>query len=158
MKNNYHLYLGRAGHLIVMSEFLLRGWNVAIPEIDIGDDIFVVQDESGTLRRVQVKTSTATKRKTGFSGRFNIPLKQLRNIIGLPVHYAFIVRHLDQWTKPLIIRQDYLLNHFETDNIGSVHGEMLNLYFAYSDNKVECSKIDLTQYVADFTDFPLIEE
>lgn len=33
MKNNYHLYLGRAGHLIVMSEFLLRGWNVAIPEI-----------------------------------------------------------------------------------------------------------------------------
>ena len=55
MKNNYHLYLGKAGHLTVMSEFLLRGWNVAIPEIDIGDDIFVVQDESGTLRRVQVK-------------------------------------------------------------------------------------------------------
>lgn len=49
MRNNYHLYLGKAGHLTVMSEFLLRGWNVAIPEIDIGDDIFVVQDESGTL-------------------------------------------------------------------------------------------------------------
>ena len=78
MKNNYHLYLGKAGHLTVMSEFLLRGWNVAIPEIDIGDDIFVVQDESGTLRRVQVKTSTSTNRRNSFSGRFKIPLKQLR--------------------------------------------------------------------------------
>ena len=36
----YHLYLGKAGHLTVMSEFLMRGWNVAIPEVDIGDDIF----------------------------------------------------------------------------------------------------------------------
>ena len=95
MKNNYHLYLGRAGHLIVMSEFLLRGWNVAIPEIDIGDDIFVVEDESGTLRRVQVKTSTSTTRKNGFSGRFKIPLKQLRNLNRIRLHYVFIVRHSD---------------------------------------------------------------
>ena len=158
MKNNYHLYLGKAGHLIVMSEFLLRGWNVAIPEIDIGDDIFVVQDESGTLRRVQVKTSTSTKRLNGFSGRFKIPLKQLRNLGDVPVHYAFIARNSNYWTKPIIIRQDVLLNHFEFDKIGSVHNEMLNLYFSYSENKVECSKIDLTQYIADFTDFPLIEE
>ena len=41
MKKNYHLYLGKAGHLTVMSEFLTRGWNVAIPEVDVGDDIFV---------------------------------------------------------------------------------------------------------------------
>jgi hypothetical protein len=59
MKKNYHLYLGKAGHLTVMSEFLTCGWNVAIPEVDVGDDIFVVQDDNGTLRRVQVKTSTS---------------------------------------------------------------------------------------------------
>jgi len=35
-----------------MSGFLTRGWNVTIPEVDIGDDIFVVQDDNGTLRRV----------------------------------------------------------------------------------------------------------
>lgn len=157
MKNNYHLYLGKAGHLIVMSEFLLRGWNVAIPEIDIGDDIFVVQDESGTLRRVQVKTSTSIVRKNGFSGRFKVPLRHLRNIVDVPVHYAFIVRHLHKWTKPIIIRQDYLLNHFETDKIGSVHNQMLNLYFAYSNEMVECSKIDFTKYINDFTDFPVIQ-
>ena len=74
MKKNYHLYLGKAGHLTVMSEFLTRGWNVAIPEVDVGDDIFVVQDDNGTLRRVQVKTSTSTQRQNGFSGQFNVPL------------------------------------------------------------------------------------
>lgn len=157
MKNNYHLYLGKAGHLIVMSEFLLRGWNMAIPEIDIGDDIFVVQDESETLRRVQVKTSTATERQNGFSGRFKIPLKQLKNIADVPVHYVFIVRLSDGWTKPLIIRQDYLLNLFENEKIGSVHNETLNFYFAYSAGKIECSKIDINRYTEDFKDFPLID-
>lgn len=158
MKKNYHLYLGKAGHLVVMSEFLTRGWNVAIPEVDIGDDIFVVQDDNGTLRRVQVKTSTATKRQTGFSGQFNVPLNQLRNIANIPVHYVFVVRNNDQWTQPLVIRQDYLLDHWQNDKIGSEGEGHLNLYFSYSTNRVESSGIDLSKYVSDFADFPLIEE
>jgi hypothetical protein len=157
MKHNYHLYLGRAGHLIVMSEFLIRGWNAAIPEIDIGDDIFVVQDEDGILRRVQVKTSTATIKNKGFSGRFQLSLRQLTNIGNIFLHYAFIVRHSNYWTKSIIIRQDALFYHFDTDKIGSVHGEMLNLYFSYFDEMVICSNIDLTKYIAEFTDFPIIE-
>ena len=119
MKKNYHLYLGKAGHLTVMSEFLIRGWNVAIPEVDIGDDIFVVQDDNGTLRRVQVKTSTSTLRDNGFSGQFNVPLAQLKNIANIPVHYVFVVRHNEQWTRPIIIRQDYLLDHWQNSKIGS---------------------------------------
>ncbi len=160
MKKNYHLYLGRAGHLAVMSEFLTRGWNVAIPEVDIGDDIFVVQDDNGTLRRVQVKTSTSTVRKNGFSGQFNVPLTQLRNIVNIPVHYVFVVRHYDQWTKPVVIRQDYLRDHLESDKIGSEHDGNLNLYFSYStgNDNVECSGLNLTRYLSDFSDFPLIEE
>lgn len=80
MTKKFNQYLGKAGHLYVMSEFLMLGWNVAIPEVDIGDDIFVVQDDNGTLRRVQVKTSTSTVRKDGFSGQFSISVKNLRNI------------------------------------------------------------------------------
>jgi hypothetical protein len=158
MKKNYHLYLGKAGHLAVMSEFLTRGWNVAIPEVDIGDDIFVVQDESGTLRRVQVKTSTSTVRLSSFSAKFNVPLTQLKNITNILVHYVFVVRHNDQWTKPIIIRQDYLLDHWQNDNLGSEYEGSLSLYFSYSENSVQCSAIDLNQYVSDFTDFPLIAD
>ena len=56
------LYTGRAGHLAVMAELLIRGWNTAIPEVDVGDDIFVVHDSDGNLHRVQVKTTATSKR------------------------------------------------------------------------------------------------
>ena len=141
-----------------MSEFLTRGWNVAIPEVDIGDDIFVVQDDNGTLRRVQVKTSVATERQNNFSGQFNVRLIQLKNIANIPVHYVFVERHNQQWTKPVVIRQDYLLDHWQNDKMGSEHDGNLNLYFSYSNSKVESSGLDLSRYVSDFTDFPLIEE
>ena len=36
-------YVGKAGHLAVMGELALRGYNVAMPEMDIGDDLFVVK-------------------------------------------------------------------------------------------------------------------
>jgi hypothetical protein len=103
MTKKFNQYLGKAGHLNVMSEFLMLGWNVAIPEVDIGDDIFVVQDDNGTLRRVQVKTSTSTIRKSGFSGQFSISVKNIRNISNILVHYIFLVRHNDEWSKPVVI-------------------------------------------------------
>ena len=150
MKKNYHLYLGKAGHLTVMSEFLTRGWNVAIPEVDVGDDIFVVQDDNGTLRRVQVKTSTSTQRQNGFSGQFNVPLKQLRNLAN--------IRNSDLRTKPVFIRQDYLLDYLQNEKIGSESEGNLNLYFSYSSDKIACSGLDLSKYISDFNDFPFIEE
>ena len=89
MTKKFNHYLGKAGHLVVMSEFLMLGWNVAIPEVDIGDDIFVVQDDNGTLRRVQVKTSNHTPRKSGYSGQFSVSIKNLQNITNISVHYVF---------------------------------------------------------------------
>ncbi|GAA4403664.1 hypothetical protein GCM10023187_19950 [Nibrella viscosa] len=132
----------------------MLGWNVAIPEVDTGDDIFVVQDDNGTLRRAQVKTSTSTRRESGFSGKFNVSLKNLRNITTILVHYVFIVRHNDEWTKPVIIRQDYLLDHFEANHVGSEANGNLTFYFSYAGGRVECSGQDFTKYVKDFSDFP----
>ena len=141
-----------------MAEFLTRGWNVAIPEVDIGDDIFVVQDDNGTLRRVQVKTSTSTPWQKKYTGRFNVPINQLRNNSNVPVHYVLIVRHDNGWSQPVIIRQDYLLDLWETNKIGSEYKGSLNLHFTYANGEVKCSKIDLTKFIADFTDFPVIDE
>jgi len=62
MSKMQNLYLGSAGQTWVMSEFLARGYNVAVPEVDRGDDLFVVQDESGDFDRIQVKTACATPR------------------------------------------------------------------------------------------------
>lgn len=157
MTKKFNQYLGKAGHLNIMSEFLMLGWNVAIPEVDIGDDIFVVQDDNGTLRRVQVKTSTSTSRKDSFSGQFSVSVKNLRNISNILVHYIFLVRHKEEWSKPVIIRQDYLLDHFENNNVGSEAKGNITFYFSYTKGKVECSGLDFTKYIRDFNDFPKIE-
>src|SRR5690349_2763581 len=72
------LRVGRAGQLAVMSELLLRGYNVAIPEIDVGEDVWVVQDSRAHVWPVQVKTGTGKRKGYGYSGGFAIPLRQLR--------------------------------------------------------------------------------
>ena len=51
------LYTGMSGQFAAMSEFIWRGYNVAIPAVDVGEDIFVVEAAQGVLRRVQVKTA-----------------------------------------------------------------------------------------------------
>lgn len=139
-----------------MSEFLILGWNVAIPEVDIGDDIFVVQDDNGILRRVQVKTSKSTSRKLNYSAQFSVAVKSLQNITNILVHFVFLVRHNDKWSKPVIIRQDYLLEHFK-NKVGTEANGNVIFYFSYSDEKVKCSGADFTTYVSNFTDFPKIE-
>src|SRR4051794_38172880 len=66
------LFFGRGGEMVVMSEFLLRGYNVAVPEIDVGDDIYVVEDQNGNLRRVQVKSANCNSTKKGYTGQVNV--------------------------------------------------------------------------------------
>lgn len=34
-----HLYTGKSGQLVVMAELVSRGYNVAVPEVDIGDEL-----------------------------------------------------------------------------------------------------------------------
>jgi len=38
-------YVGKAGQLAAMAEFLLRGYNVAMPEVDVGDDQLLLLGE-----------------------------------------------------------------------------------------------------------------
>ena len=156
MSKKFNQYLGKAGHLSAMAEFLILGWNVAIPEVDIGDDIFVVEDNTGTLKRVQVKTSFASKRTNGFKGQFSISFENLKNIKNILVHYVFLVRVSEGWTKPVIIRQDNLLDLIENKGVGSKVGSNVMLYFIYEKETVKCSKQNLTNYIQDFSDFPLL--
>ena len=93
MSKRANLYLGSAGQHVVVSEFLVRGWNVAIPEVDVGDDIFVVRDSDGKLHRIQVKTATAQARNYGYSARFQVPLSQLSQAVEPDLTYVVVVRY-----------------------------------------------------------------
>jgi hypothetical protein len=75
--NHDKLYFGKAGHLYVMAELLLQKWNVAMPEVDIGDDIFVVRDKDGFFMKVQVKSANAIAKNGKVSATVSTPFKQL---------------------------------------------------------------------------------
>jgi hypothetical protein len=91
----------------------------------------------------------------GKAGQFSVSVKNLRNISNILVHYIFLVRH-NEWSKPVIIRQDYLLDHFENNKVGAEAKGNITFYFSYTKEKVECSGQDFTKYIKDFTDFPKI--
>lgn len=106
----YNGYIGKSGHLLVMSELLYRGWNVAIPEVDTGDDIFAVENSSGDLKRVQVKTAIGKEFKNtkGFSAQFSLRKNHVLLFTGTEMYYFFVVRINENWQKFLIIDIDSL--------------------------------------------------
>lgn len=94
--------------MAVMAEYLVRGWNVAIPEVDIGDDIFVVRDSDGNLSRIQVKTASAQERANGYSAKFSLSLTQLTRFITPDLSYIFVVRRNHRWESFVVIDRDAL--------------------------------------------------
>ena len=154
-KNN--LYLGKAGELAAMSHFLMRGWNVAKPEVDVGDDLFVIEDQKGVFYRVQVKTGQAVERKSGYSVQFHLPLSQLEKRIQPEIHYIFIVCRNNEWAEKIIIPRATLYDYFETSAIGTVYKDKITLYFAFRDGKIFCSNVDMTEFKNNFENFPIIE-
>jgi hypothetical protein len=155
-KNN--LYLGKAGELTAMSYFLMRGWNVATPEVDVGDDIFVIEDNKGIFHRVQVKTAKATERKNGYSAQFNLPLSQLRKRIQPEIHYIFIVCRNEEWSDKIIIPRRKLFILYQKHSLGTVYEDVtLTLYFSFKEGKVFCSDVDITEFKNNFSNFATIQ-
>lgn len=157
MSKKTNLYVGKAGQFAAMSEFLMRGWNVAVPEVDIGDDIFVVRDENGEFVRVQVKAATAQTHSKSFSAQFSLPIAQLDRDFVPELVYCFLIRYNNQWLSPLLISRSDLLDKYRINNMGTLteDGKLL-IYFSFKDGKITCSNIDLTIYLNSFSLFPTI--
>jgi len=177
-KTNNHLYIGRAGHLACMAECLSRGWNVAIPEVDVGEDIFVVEDETSKLAKVQVKTATGKKINKGFNAQFLVPIKQLNDTSakGNELRYIFVARYSGVWQPFIIMTRKELEDKHNIEHMGTItkKGEVkLTMYYTYDSVnkdkiiKVECGsqrgfsgkgipKPDLTSFINKWDKFFLI--
>ncbi len=157
MSKRSNLYTGRAGHLAVMAELLLRGWNTAIPEVDVGDDIFVVHDSQRDLRRVQVKTALARPLQVGHSAQFNLSLSQLQTSMTPEVTYIFAVRLCDRWDSFVVIDREILDEEHSSYRLGSGSTDRLVLRLRFKGTSVTCKRRDLSQYRNNWTAFPVIE-
>jgi hypothetical protein len=148
-------YVGKAGQLAVMAEYLLRGYNVAMPEVDRGDDLFVVEDADGEMWRVQVKTAIATQRDYGFSGRFVVPLSQLVKPRRPELHFVFALRRGDGWEFVPIPRK-ILKTEYEDYRAGSRAGDAVLFYLAFHAGGLICSGRDWQRFRGNWSLWPVI--
>jgi hypothetical protein len=155
MSRKQNLYTGRSGQMAVMAEYLRRGYNVAVPEIDVGEDIYVVRDSDGDFTRVQVKSAVGKGRRS-LSGTFSVPMAQLVRPHRPELHYVFALYHAGVWRDFLIIRRDVLLRYKEM-GVGNVIEGKLILYIAFSDADVSCGGVSLQGHRGDWSRWPAIE-
>jgi hypothetical protein len=139
-----------------MAELLLRGWNVALPEVDIGEDVFVIKDDSGDLSRVQVKTATARVQRDGYSAQFSVSLRQLSRPRTPDLVYIFAVRSEDGWEPFVVIDRSALRDEHELHGVGSSNGESVVFRFVLSDSGLSCSGRDFRVYRDDWSRWPVL--
>jgi hypothetical protein len=157
MPGKHNLYVGRAGQMAVMAEFLLRGWNVAVPEVDVGEDVFVVRDEGGELWRVQVKTATAQPQQwQGYSAQFSVSLQQLEAPRVPDLVYVFAIRGAVSWEPFVVIDRNTLWKEHRDHRVGSTSQGNLILRFTVQDFELRCSNRDFQAYRNDWSRWPVL--
>jgi hypothetical protein len=140
-----------------MAEFLLRGYNVAMPEVDIGDDIFVVHDQEGRLWRIQVKTAVGKRRGYGYSGKFAVRWDQLGTARQPDLFYVFALRAGKQWEFLLIKRRE--LQDLQNERrLATRSGNNLIFALRFTSDAVRCSQTDLQPYRANWSEWPVIAD
>jgi hypothetical protein len=108
-------HFGTAGEFFAMSELLLRGWNVAVPVIDVGDDVFVIDDADKTTWRVQVKSAMATRSERGSSATLKAHFTLSRSQLGaghdMELFYMLMIRVDRAWRFLVIPRKELFAIH-----------------------------------------------
>ena len=156
MSSKHNLYTGRSGQLAVIAEFLRRGYNAAIPEIDVGEDVFVIRDRDGELSRVQVKSAIGKGDKK-IGANFNLSRRQLETPAAPELFYVFAVYHHDAWREFVVIRRDVLRKLRATENIGNVRDERITFYLSFSDDDVRCGQVSMGAFRGDWQHWPMIQ-
>jgi hypothetical protein len=84
------------------------GHNVAVPSVDVGDDVYIVEDRQGTMWRLQVKTTNATPKESQGErvviGAYGLSRSQLRTPKRNELFFMFMVRWEGHWRFVLIPR------------------------------------------------------
>ena len=142
--------------MAVMAELLLRGWNVALPEVDVGEDLFVIEDETGRLTRIQVKTATARTQRDGYSAQFSVSLRQLSKPRVPDLIYIFAFRSEARWETFLIIERSALREEQELHHVGNISGDNVVLRFVSSGASLTCSGRDFRPYRGDWSRWPVL--
>jgi hypothetical protein len=143
-------FTGRAAQLAVMAELLRLRCNAAIPEVDLGTDVFAFKDDREEMVRIQVKACTTPhiySDGSGCSAKFALPMKQFRRLDDRPpLYYALAVLRDDRWVDFLVVSRARLQSYYNgRTKFGSFNKTNDDLEITVELRaKVECSGQDLT--------------
>lgn len=143
-------FTGRSAQLAVMAELLRLRCTAAIPEVDLGTDVFAFKDDREEVVRIQVKACTVPHNYadgSGYSAKFALPLKQLRRLDdNPPLYYALAVLRDGQWADFLVVSRARLQAYRNgTTRFGSFNKANDDLEITVEFRaRVECSGQDLT--------------
>jgi hypothetical protein len=139
-------HLGMSGHLAVMSELLRLGYNVSMPYVDVGEDIYVIDDVSGEhIAHVQVKTATAETNadRSVVAGGYQLRRDQLFGSRRMPLFYVFaLLTEGEEWEFITILRDELNTIRREYDQKKGTQKEpssptyFINLQFTENDVRV----------------------
>lgn len=146
-------HIGKAGQLAAMAEFLLRGYNVAQPEVDLGDDIFVVEDQSGEMWRIQVKTAIGKVTRYGWRGQFFIAEEQLKKGKTPDLYYVLALRCGEQW-EFVVVSRDVLYREFVTYGVGTLNREIITFTVRCQRTETLCSNRSFQSYRNNWSEWP----
>jgi hypothetical protein len=157
-----------------MSELLLRGYNVAVPSVDVGDDVLVLDDQRGSLRRVQVKTADVGEelrdehaRLTRKVVRDTLSRQQLREQKASDLFFMLMVRWNRRWRFLFVPRQkladvrDDFVARDRTNTPGPkpkpdelAVGDTLLLEVTWTEDDAVGWAVSLRDYLETWTDLP----
>jgi hypothetical protein len=143
-------YTGKSGQMAVQAELLARQCNVAVPEVDEGEDVFTFVFRDPDVTRIQVKTANAERLKEAgrYAAKVSVPLEQLRDPFEGELFYIFAIRLSDQWSDFVVIRRADLRERHESEGVGYIHlrAQELQLYLSFSPDALVCSGQDFQPY------------
>jgi len=139
-----------------MGELCLRGYNVSMPEIDKGDDVFVVNDATGAMWRLQVKTSLGRTQATSRAYQFRVREASIQQAQTPELHFALVMRQNNSW-RFLILDRPVLRNYVRNSNVGTfdaVRGYRQLAVTLHDDGRAICSGVDLQNHLEDWNTWP----
>jgi hypothetical protein len=173
--SHQNIYIGKAGQLAVMAELAFRGYNVSLPEIDKGDDIFVVNDITRELWRIQVKGATPQQR----NGNYQVVILE-KQITTKPkdkspdLHFVFALRttiesdmygDVAAWRFVVMTREQLRTYIDERESVGKKLGSLkkkdlrrtLGITFDKKTGEARCSRTSWGKHVGDWTAWPFLD-
>jgi hypothetical protein len=136
--------------MAVMAELLARGCNVAIPEVDVGEDLFAFRDGQPLIDRIQVKTANAVRRKQKdrYRAEVRVPLVQLWKLDTPQLFYVFSIRLSDSWSDFVVISRPDLNLLYENRGVGAadMSGKELRIPLDFKPESLTSGDQDLSAF------------